>query len=319
MRVLITGGAGFIGSHLSEEYLRRADEVYVLDDLSTGRRGNIDHLEPDPRFHFREGSILDPSAVLELSGTCDCIVHLAAAVGVRYIVENPFTSIQTNVRGTEIVLEMADKFRKPVLIASSSEVYGRQTKAPLSETDDRVLGPTSVGRWSYASAKALDEFLALAYYRTRSLPATAARLFNVVGPRQTGMYGMVMPRFVAQALAGEDITVFGDGSQTRTFSFVGEIVAALADLAACEQARGEVVNLGGTEEVSILDLAKRVKDLTGSASEIRLIPFEEVYGPDFEDMPRRVPDVAKARRLIRFEPKATLDEMIRSVVESAGA
>jgi len=317
MRVLITGGAGFIGSHLAEECLGRGDEVWALDDLSTGRRENVAHLEPEQGFHLKEGSILDTSAVLELTGTCDTIVHLAAAVGVKYIVENPFLSIQTNVRGTEVVLEMADKFRKPVLIASSSEVYGRQTKAPLAEDDDRVLGPTSVGRWSYASAKALDEFLALAYHRTRGLPAVAVRLFNVVGPRQTGTYGMVMPRFVSQALAGEPITVFGDGSQTRTFSYVKEIAAALADLMACEAARGEVVNVGGTEEVSILDLAGRVKELTSSGSEIKMIPFEEVYGPDFEDMPRRLPSLEKAKRLIGFKPATTLDEMISSVIEYA--
>jgi len=317
MRVLITGGAGFIGSHLAEEFLGRGDEVWALDDLSTGRRENVAHLEPERGFHFKEGSILDASAVLELTGICDAVVHLAAAVGVKYIVENPFRSIQTNVRGTEVVLEMADKFRKPVLIASSSEGYGRQTKAPLAEDDDRVLGPTSVGRWSYASAKALDEFLALAYHRTRGLPAVAVRLFNVVGPRQTGTYGMVMPRFVSQALAGEPITVFGDGSQTRTFSYVKEIAAALADLMACEAARGEVINVGGTEEVSILDLAGRVKELTSSDSEIKMIPFEEVYGPDFEDMPRRLPLLEKAKRLIGFDPATTLDEMIASVIEYA--
>jgi len=319
MRVLITGGAGFIGSHLAEEYLGRGDEVWVLDDLSTGRRENIAHLESEAGFNFREGSILEPDSVLELAGICDVLVHLAAAVGVKYIVENPFLSIQTNVRGTEIVLEMADKFKKPVLIASSSEVYGRQTKAPLAEDDDRVLGPTSVGRWSYASAKALDEFLALAYYRTRALPTMPVRLFNVVGPRQTGTYGMVMPRFVSQALAGEPITVFGDGSQTRTFSYVKEIAAALADMMACEAARGQVVNLGGTEEVSILELAKRVKELTASESEIRMVPFEQVYGPDFEDMPRRLPSLEKAKRLIGFEPVTTLDEMIGSVIEYANA
>jgi len=314
MRVLITGGAGFIGSHLCEEYLRRGDEVYVLDDLSTGRAENVEHLSRDGRFHFRKGSILDPNAVLELAGTCDRIVHLAAAVGVRYIVENPFLSIQTNVRGTEIVLEMADKFRKPVLIASSSEVYGRQTKAPLREDDDRIMGPTSIVRWSYASAKALDEFLALAYHGKSGLPAVVVRLFNVVGPRQTGTYGMVLPRFVKQALAGEEITVYGDGRQTRTFSYVREIAPALADLMECPGAQGEVVNLGGAEEVTILALAERVKALAGSKSRIVLVPYEKAYGEGFEDMPRRVPSLEKAGGLIGFSPRAGLDEMIESVI-----
>ncbi|MBN1810015.1 MAG: GDP-mannose 4,6-dehydratase [Planctomycetes bacterium] len=316
MRIFITGGAGFIGSHLCEEYLSRGDEVWALDDLSTGSIDNVAHLRDNPGFHFREGSILDPAPVLDLTGTCDAVVHLAAAVGVKYILENPFLSIRTNVRGTETVLETAARFSKPVLIASSSEVYGIQTKAPLSEDDHRVLGPTSVSRWSYASCKALDEFMALAYHGTMGLPVVVVRLFNVVGPRQTGAYGMVLPRFVQQALKGDPVTVYGDGSQTRTFSDVREIVPALADLMACDAARGEVVNLGGREEISIAGLAELVKSTLDSDSEIVFVPYDQAYGGSFEDMPRRVPDLSKVRKLIGFEPQSTTEDIIRRVADA---
>jgi UDP-glucose 4-epimerase len=319
MRILITGGAGFIGSHLAEACLARGDEVYIIDNLSTGSLDNIAHLQNDPRYanrvFFTEDTILNYEPVLELTGTCDAIFHMAAAVGVEYILDNPLDSIRTNIRGTDVVLDLCAKFKKRVLIASTSEVYGKHLHAPLVETDNIVYGPSSKFRWSYAAAKLMDEFTAMAYHRSHGLAVFITRLFNTVGPRQTGNYGMVIPRFVSQALAGKPITVYGDGSQTRTFTYVRDVVWALLQLMNTDAGVGEVYNIGGTEEISMLDLAERVKTLTGSNSPIELVPYKEAYGSDFEDMQRRVPGIEKISRLIDFEPKTTLDAILNSVVD----
>lgn len=315
MRVLITGGAGFIGSHLAEDYLKRGDEVYVIDDLSTGSLENVRHLEKNDRFHCIVDSVMNRDRMLELTGICDMIVHLAAAVGVKYIIDNPLHSIQTNIGGTEVVLELANKFRKKVLIASTSEVYGKHTHAPLTETDNVIYGPSTTWRWSYAAGKLIDEFMALAYHRTKKLPVLIVRFFNTVGPRQTGRYGMVIPNFVQQALRNEPITVHGDGTQTRTFTSVNDVTEAIVKLMDCPEAVGEVINIGGDEEVTITDLALRVKEMTGSRSEIRYIPYSEAYEKDFEDMQRRVPDLSKIHRLVGFAPRAGLDDILGHVIE----
>ncbi|MBM3791455.1 MAG: NAD-dependent epimerase/dehydratase family protein, partial [Acidobacteria bacterium] len=273
MRVLITGGAGFIGSHLSEAYLNRGDEVYVIDDLSTGSLSNIDHLGRNPMFHFVNDTILNREAVLEITGICDVVVHLAAAVGVRLIIEEPLKSIHTNIAGTEIVLELANKFRKKILIASTSEVYGRNSKVPLSEDDARIYGSSAVARWSYAATKAMDEFLALAYYRNKQLPVIIARFFNTIGPRQTGRYGMVAPRFAGQALRNHPITIYGDGKQTRTFTYVEDVVRGIMALLDEPKAVGEIFNVGGDEEISINDLAARIRSMADSTSELTHIPY----------------------------------------------
>jgi len=318
MRVLITGGAGFIGSHLAEAYLERGDEVYVIDDLSTGRIENIKHLQEDPRysdrFHFKLDTILNHDATLELVGICDVVFHLAAAVGVQYIIENPLSSIVTNVRGTEIVLELCSKFKKKVLVASTSEVYGKHDHAPLVETDDCVYGSSEKSRWSYAAGKLMDEFTALAYHRTKRLSVVVARLFNTVGPRQTGRYGMVIPRFVTQAIKGEPITVYGDGNQTRTFTHVSEVVVSLIKLMESPKAIGQVVNIGGVEEVSIYQLASKIKTMVGSGSELKIIPYNEAYPKDFEDMQRRVPSTEKLRKLIDFSPATKLESILSDVI-----
>ena len=318
MRILITGGAGFIGSHLAEAYLERGDEVYIVDDLSTGSLENIEFLQNDERFSSRLfvsiDTILNHDKMLELIGICDVVFHLAAAVGVKYILDYPLESIKTNIQGTEKVLELCNKFKKKALIASSSEVYGKHLHAPLVETDNIVYGPSSKFRWSYAASKLMDEFTALAYYRTNGLKVTIARLFNTIGPRQTGTYGMVVPRFVRQALDGSPLTVYGDGTQTRTFTGVKDVVSAFMGLVGNEGAFGEVFNIGGTEEISILDLAKKIVAITGSKSEIELIPYEVAYEADFEDMERRVPGIEKVSALIGFEPNGNLDNIIREIV-----
>lgn len=318
MKILITGGAGFIGSHLAEQYLDRGDEVYVIDDLSTGSLDNINHLRNDPeksqRFVVTIDSVLNHDVMLELVGTCDVVIHLAAAVGVQFILDNPLSSIITNVRGTEIVLALCSKFRKKVLIASTSEVYGKHDNAPLSETDDCIYGPSAKSRWSYAASKLMDEFMALAYHRTKKLPVLIVRFFNTVGPRQTGRYGMVIPRFVKQALTNEPITVYGDGRQTRTFTHVEDAVQAVMKLIDSPAAIGEVVNIGGTEEVSILSLANRIKAKVGSASEITLIPYDEVFPSYFEDMQRRVPSTDKLQKIIGFAPSKSLDRILDDVI-----
>jgi UDP-glucose 4-epimerase len=315
MRVLITGGAGFIGSHLAEAYVGRGDEVFVIDDLSTGSLKNVEGLKSSDRFHMTVDTVLNRDATLELVGTCDVVVHLAAAVGVQYIIENPLSSIETNIRGTEIVLELAAKFRKKALVASTSEVYGKRDAVPFRETDDLTYGPTTHSRWSYACAKAMDEFMALAYWKAKRLPIVVARLFNTVGPRQTGRYGMVIPRFVSQALKGEPIAVYGDGQQTRTFTYVGDAVEALLRLVDRKDAEGEVVNVGGDEEISIEGLARRVLALTKSASPIRLVPYSVVYPKDFEDMLRRVPSLDKLHALTGYRPTTSLDTILERVIE----
>ncbi len=314
MRVLITGGAGFIGSYLSEAYLNRGDEVFVIDDLSTGSLENINHLLKNPKFQFTNDTILNRESMLELTGICDVVVHLAAAVGVRLIIEEPLKSIHTNIAGTEIVLELANKFRKKIFIASTSEVYGRNSKVPLNEDDSRIYGSTSIARWSYASSKAMDEFLALAYYRTKQLPIIIGRFFNTVGPRQTGRYGMVIPRFVGQALRNEPITIFGTGEQTRNFTYVEDVVRGVMAVLDEPSAVGQIFNIGSEGEVSINDLAQRVKTLTGSSSRVVHVPYEDAYQEGFEDMERRVPDITKISRLVGYKNTHTLDDILAKVI-----
>jgi len=318
LRVLITGGAGFIGSHLSDAYLERGDEVYVIDDLSTGSFKNIAHLKTHPQFHYTIDSVHNVPVCAELIDQCDVVVHLAAAVGVKLIVESPVRTIETNVRGTEVILKLANKKKKKVLVASTSEVYGLSAEVPFREDGNLVMGATTKGRWSYACSKAIDEFLALAYWREKKLPTVVVRLFNTVGPRQTGQYGMVIPTFVRQALAGRPITVYGDGKQTRCFGYVGDVVGALIKLMDTEEAVGQVFNIGSTEEVSILEVAERVKALTKSNSEIVFMPYNEAYEEGFEDMPRRVPDISKINASVGFRPEMKLDGILRSVVAYHG-
>lgn len=315
MRVLITGGAGFIGSHLSDAYLERGDEVFVIDDLSTGSIENIRHLKDHPRFHYTIESVHNQPVTAELVDQCDVVVHLAAAVGVKLIVESPVRTIETNVRGTEVVLSLANKKKKKVLIASTSEVYGLSGEVPFREDGNLVMGATTKGRWSYACSKAIDEFLALAYWHEKKLPTVVVRLFNTVGPRQTGRYGMVIPTFVKQALSGRPITVYGDGNQSRCFGYVGDIVGALTKLMDHPDAVGKVFNVGSNEEITILGLAERVKKLTQSKSEIVFLPYDEAYEEGFEDMPRRVPDIAKIGALIGFRPEMKLDGILSSVID----
>jgi UDP-glucose 4-epimerase len=316
MRVLITGGAGFVGSHLSEALLGRGDEVYVLDDLSTGSIDNIAHLKSNPKFHYTIESVTNEPVLAELVDRCDTVIHLAAAVGVKLIVESPVRTIETNVHGTEVVLKVANKKKKLVLIASTSEVYGKSAKVPFHEDDDLVLGPTTKHRWAYACSKMIDEFLALAYWKERKLPVIIVRLFNTVGPRQTGQYGMVVPNFVRQALANEPITVFGDGTQSRSFTYVGDVVRAVVALIDEPRAIGQVFNIGNGKEISIRALALRIKEITGSRSQVVMIPYEQAYEAGFEDMPRRVPDISKIRALIGYEPTVELDEILARVIAS---
>jgi len=315
MKILITGGAGFIGSHLAERYLERGDEVYILDDLSTGSMENIQHIKDHPNFSYCIDSVTESGITAELVDISDIVFHLAAAVGVRLIVESPVRTIETNVRGTEVVLGLAAKKGKRVLITSTSEVYGKRTSVPFREDDDLVMGATSKGRWSYACSKAIDEFLAIAYWKEKGVPTVIARLFNTVGPRQTGRYGMVIPNFVRQALAGEDLTVFGDGSQSRCFTHVSDAVSALIGIAEHPNAVGEVYNIGSDREVTILQLAERIRHLTGSHSRTVFVPYDEAYEEGFEDMMRRVPDLSKIHRLIGYEPKVGFDEILASVIE----
>ena len=314
MRFLITGGAGFIGSHLSDLLIEHGHSVHVLDDLSTGAIENIRHLKQDRRFGYTIGSAEDHAVVAELVDEADFVVHLAAAVGVTLVVDSPVRAIETNVHGTEVVLKHASKKKKPVLIASTSEVYGKSQALPFKEDGDMQMGATDMGRWAYACSKAIDEFLAIAYWRERALPTTVVRLFNTVGPRQTGNYGMVVPRLVCQALAGEPLTVYGDGRQTRCFCHVADVVQALFALATEKRAYGSVFNVGATTEISILDLAQLIIDVTHSSSQISLIPYGEAYGEGFEDMYRRVPDTTKVRELIDWRPTRTLQDVVQDVV-----
>jgi UDP-glucose 4-epimerase len=314
MRYLITGGAGFIGSHLSEALIARGEEVFVLDDLSTGSVENIRHLKSNKRFHYIFDSIMNKHLLAELVDESDVIFHLAAAVGVRLIVESPVRTIETNVHGTQNVLDAASKKKKLVFTASTSEVYGKSDKVPFHEDADLVLGPTSKGRWSYAASKALDEFLALSFWKEKGLPVVVARFFNTVGPRQTGRYGMVLPNFVRQALAGEPITVYGSGTQSRCFCDVRDCVQAVLKLVDGGKAIGEVVNIGSTEEVSIQRLAELVRERAGSHSKIVSVPYDQAYEPGFEDMPRRVPALEKLERITGFRPSIRLEEIIDEVI-----
>jgi UDP-glucose 4-epimerase len=315
MRVLITGGAGFVGSHLSEALLERGDEVFILDNLSTGSFDNIVHLKGNPKFHYTLDSVTNEPVVAELIDRCDIVVHLAAAVGVKLIVEQPVHTIETNVHGTEVVLKIASKKKRLVLIASTSEVYGKSVDVPFHEDADLVLGATSKHRWAYACSKMIDEFLALAYWKERKLPVIVVRLFNTVGPRQTGQYGMVIPSLVRQALAGEPITVFGDGTQSRSFTYVGDVVRGMVALINEPRAVGQVFNIGNGHEITIGDLAVKIKSMTGSLSEIVNIPYDQAYEAGFEDMPRRVPDISRIRSLVGYEPTVQLDEILRRVIE----
>jgi UDP-glucose 4-epimerase len=314
VRVLITGGAGFIGSHLSERLLARGDEVIVLDDLSTGSMSNIEHLVGQTGFQHRIGSALDEPLVVELVDRADCTVHLAAAVGVRLIVERPVHTIETNVKATEVVLDAAARKGRLTVVASTSEVYGKSTKVPFSEDDDLNLGPTTRSRWAYACSKALDEWLALAYHAEKRVPVIISRFFNTVGPRQVGRYGMVLPNFARQALRGEPITVYGDGQQARCFGHVNDSVSALLHLLDTPEAVGEVFNVGSTNEITILGLAELVKERTESDSEIVFVPYAEAYGEGFEDMPRRVPDCEKLARVTGFRCRTPLDQIVDDVV-----
>jgi UDP-glucose 4-epimerase len=320
MRVLVTGGAGFIGSHLVDALLARGNEVWAVDDLSTGSLDNLKSAFGHSTFHFVEGSVMDPTVVGDLVPLVDEVYHLAAAVGVKFVLDNPLRSLLTNIRGTEVVLEAANQAgNKKVVLFSSSEVYGKGASIPFRESDDRLLGPTSVLRWSYAASKAVDEFLALGYYHERRLPVVVVRCFNTCGPRQSPHYGMVIPRFVERALADEPILVYGDGLQSRCFSSVHDVVRGVLMLADEPRAYGEVFNIGTMEEVSVGDLARRVKALTESNSKIEAVEYEAIYGSRFEDMQRRVPDLAKIHALVGYEPQVTLDELLRETIEHVRA
>lgn len=315
VKILITGGAGFIGSHLAEALLEQGDEVFIIDDLSTGSVENIAHLQGHPRFHQYFDSVLNRQIMADLIDRADTIFHLAAAVGVKLIVESPVRTIETNVKGTEVVLELASKKQKKVVLASTSEVYGKSTRIPFCEDDDLVMGPPTKGRWSYACSKALDEFLALSYWKERQCPTIVARFFNTVGPRQTGQYGMVIPRFVAQALTHEPITIFGSGTQTRCFGWVKDVVRALLLISQHPQAIGEIFNIGSSHEMSIAELAQLVKKLTGSHSEIQFIPYDRAYEAGFEDMERRVPSLEKIHNLVGYSPTLSIEEILLNIIE----
>jgi UDP-glucose 4-epimerase len=323
MKVLLTGGAGFIGSHLAEVLLDQGHDVFAIDDLSTGAMENIAHLKGRPGFGYVIDTIMNEPLTAELVDGADVVFHLAAAVGVKLIVEAPVRTIETNVHGTEIILKLASKKNKRVVVFSTSEVYGKSTAVPFHEDADLVLGPTHKHRWAYACSKAIDEFLALAYHRERNLPVIVVRLFNTVGPRQTGRYGMVIPTFVRQALEGSPITVYGNGQQTRSFTYVGDVVDGLTRLMNAPEAIGGVFNIGNTEEISILKLAERIRRLTDSRSDIVLIPYDEAYDAGFEDMPRRVPSIDKIRAAVGYAPTVQLDEILARVIahtrETAGS
>jgi UDP-glucose 4-epimerase len=314
MRYLITGGAGFIGSHLCDELLGRGEQVHILDDLSTGSMDNIRHLKSHPRFGYTIDSAANLPVVAELVDDADIVFHLAAAVGVELVVQSPVRAIETNVHCTEVVLSQANKKKKPVFIASTSEVYGKSHDLPFHEDGDLVLGPTYNGRWSYACSKAIDEYLAMAYWSERQLPTVIGRLFNTVGPRQTGRYGMVIPSFVRQALAAQPLTVYGDGRQRRCFCHVRDVVRALSDLVVCESAYGGIFNIGSQEEISIGDLAHEVVRAAGSESEITYVPYQDAYGPGFEDMVRRIPDIEKVQRRIGWKPSTSLAQILDEVI-----
>ena len=315
MRALITGGAGFIGSHLAEELLRRGDQVSIIDDLSTGRLENVEQLMSSPRFNIAVETILNETVMDRLVSECDIIYHLAAAVGVELIVSKPVEVIQTNILGTEMVLKLANRYLKKVIITSTSEIYGKSESIPFKETDDRVLGPTTKNRWSYSSTKAIDEFLALAYHKANNLDTVIVRLFNTVGPRQTGRYGMVIPRLIVQSLKGEPLTVYGTGNQVRCFGYVTDIIDAIVNLSHNNEAVGQIFNVGNDQPISIMDLAKKIKEKTNSESEIVKIPYGEAYEEGFEDMAIRTPDLTKIKTLTGYQPKVNLDQILDNVIE----
>ncbi len=315
MKVLITGGAGFIGSHLAEKLLERGDEVFVIDNLWTGKLANLSRVQNNKGFHLVVETILNESVMNELVFKADHIYHLAAAVGVRTIMDNPVETLDINVKGTEVVLRLANRFKKKVFITSTSEIYGNHMEHTLAEDDNRVMGSVKKRRWAYACSKTLDEFLALAYFDEKKLPVVIGRLFNTVGPRQTGQYGMVLPNFVQSALLGKPITVYGDGKQTRSFTHVRDVVDAITGLMNEPGAEGDVFNVGNDKEVTINELAEKVKKMTGSSSAIEHVSYEKAYGPGFEDMRRRCPNIEKVRKLIGFEPKYDLEAMIQSVID----
>ena len=316
MKILVTGGAGFIGSHLVEELLSRGNEVHVIDALTTSARDNLSHLESNPKLKVTIDSVLNEKLMDGAVRDADLVYHLAAALGVKFILEHPLWSLQTNIRGTDIVLTAADRHRKPVLVASTSEVYGKNDSGPLKEDDDRIMGSSQLSRWFYATAKAADEALAAAYWQEKRLPTICVRFFNTIGPRQTGRYGMVVPRFIGQALRNEPVTVYGDGLQTRCFTYVGDVVRSVIALTETENAWGDVYNVGRHAEISIYDLAARIIELTGSSSEIVLVPYNEAYSEGFEDMRRRVPEVSKLRQTIGYAPDTSLDESLRRIIEA---
>jgi len=315
MRILITGGAGFIGSHLSEALLKKGNQVTIIDDLSTGRMENIEHLKNQPNFHFAIETITNETVMDRLVSECDAIYHLAAAVGVELIVNQPVEVIERNVMGTDCVLTIANRYQKKVFIASTSEIYGKSESVPFKEDDDRLLGPTTKSRWSYSSSKAIDEFLGLAYWKERGLPVIIGRFFNTIGPRQTGQYGMVVPRFVKQALKGESITIYGDGNQSRCFSDVIDVVGAAIRLLDHSDAVGEIFNIGGDREITINDLAQKIISLTKSSSKVVYISYDQAYEAGFEDMRRRVPDLTKIKKLIGYSPKVDLNNTLGKIIE----
>jgi UDP-glucose 4-epimerase len=315
VRILITGGAGFIGSHLTDALLQAGHDVTIIDDLSTGSMENFEHVRRFPNFHFCIETIMNEGVMDRLVSECDMIYHLASAVGVELIVNHPVEVIERCILGTEVVLKIANRYKRKVLITSTSEIYGKNSKVPFNEEDDRILGPTTKSRWSYSSSKAIDEFLALAYFKEKKLPIVIVRLFNTIGPRQTGQYGMVAPRFVTQALRNEPITVYGDGSQSRCFCYVTDVVQALIRLMEHDAAVGQIFNVGNTEEISIRELAERTKTLLNSKSEIAHVPYEEAYESGFEDMQRRVPDITKIQRYIGWQPTVPLDDMLLAIAD----
>lgn len=316
-RYLVTGGAGFIGSHLAGTLLKRGDPVVVLDNLTTGRAANLEQIARHPDFRFVHGSVLDELIVDELVHECDVVVHLAAAVGVRLVVEQPLKSLTTNIRGSQVVIEAAHRYRRKILVTSTSEIYGKNSSGPLSETADRVLGSPSIVRWGYSTAKAVDEILANCYHRERGLPTIVVRLFNTVGPRQSPAYGMVIPRLIRQALRGEPLTVFGDGRQTRCFAHVADVVDALIGLLDEPRAIGETFNVGSSDETSIRDLAEMIIAGCGSTSKVELVPYDRAYGPGFEDMRRRVPDTAKLRALTGWTARRSLEDILADAIAQA--
>lgn len=315
MKIFITGGAGFIGSHLAEKLLQQGQNVSVLDNLSTGKLSNIVGLKGNPAFNYTIDTILNRKALEHYIRDCDQVYHLAAAVGVKYIIDNPLLSLQTNIIGTENVLEIANKYKKKVLIASTSEIYGKSENVPFKEEDDRLLGSTHISRWSYSSAKAIDEFIALAYFREKKLPVVIVRCFNTVGPRQSGQYGMVIPKFVKNALLNHPLTIYGDGKQSRCFADVDDVVDGMIKLMNEKKAEGEIFNIGSTEEITIEDLAKTIKKMTGSKSKIETIKYDDAYEEGFEDMRRRVPDLTKINKIIGYVPKYKLNDILDRVIK----